>query len=261
MANAAMKEIGSSVVSEKWTPEFDESRAWRARLGFVLISNDSLIEEDVMRMAPDGVDAHFTRSPMPTGCTIENLASMEGGLATSAAELLPEFDLAVVCYACTSGTAIMGEETVIRELKRAHPERQATTLLTGVIEGLRALSARKIVMGTPYTDDVNTLEMQYMQKSGFELVNVQGLNLVYDTDITRVTPAFIRRFAKAIDRPDADAIFLSCGALRSVDVIDQIEQDTGKPVITSNQAMMWHCLRLAGIDDRFGGYGRLLRDH
>ena len=259
MDDAAKVAFETTVVSRQWTPEFDNGRAWRTRLGFLLISNDAVIEEDMMRMAPEGVGVHFTRSPMPTGCTIENLASMESGLAASAAELLPEFELAVVCYACTSGTVVIGEEAIVRELKRARPDRKATTLLTGVIEGLRALSAKKIVMGTPYTDDINTLEMQYMHKSGFELLDVQGLNLTLDSDISRVTPGFIREFAEAIDHPDADAIFLSCGALRAVDVIDEIEQATGKPVVTSNQGMMWHCMRLAGIEDRIEGYGRLLR--
>lgn len=261
MTEAAKMQMALQVASEKWVPELDQGRAWRTRIGFVLISSDHLIEEDMMRMAPEGVCVHFTRSHMPIGCTIENLAAMESGLAASAAELMPEFEVAVVCYACTSGTAVMGEEAVIRELKRANRDRQATTLLTGVIEGLRALSAKKIVMGTPYTDHVTSVVAQYMQKSGFELLNVQGLNLVYDKDITRVTPAYIRQFAKAIDHPDADAIFLSCGGFRAIDVIDRIEQDTGKPVLTSNQGMMWKCLRLAGIDDQFNGYGRLLREH
>ena len=261
MDDATAVDVQTKIISKQWTPEFDNGRAWRTRLGFLLISNDTLIEEDAMRMAPEGVGVHFTRSPMPTGCTVENLASMESELAVSAVELLPEFELSVVCYACTSGTAVIGEEAIIRELKRARADRQATTLLTGVIEGLRALGARKIVMGTPYTDDVNTIETQYMQKSGFELLDVQGLNLTYDSDITRVTPAFIREFAKAIDHPDAEAIFLSCGAFRSVDVIDEIEQATGKPVVTSNQGMMWHCIRLAGIDDRIEGYGLLMREH
>lgn len=261
MDGSASSAVQANIVSKTWSPEFDQSRAWRTRLGFVLISNDTIIEDDVKAMAPEGVGVHFTRSPMPTGCTVENLASMESGLAASAVELLPEFDVPVVCYACTSGTAVMGEEAIVRELMRARPDRQATTLLTGVIEGLRALGAKKIVMGTPYTDDVNTIETRYMQDSGFELLDVQGLNLTYDSDITRVTPAFVLEFAKAIDHPDAEAIFLSCGALRSVDVIDDIERATGKPVVTSNQGMMWHCLRLAGIDDRIDGYGRLFREH
>lgn len=261
MESATTADALPVVTSKNWAPEFDDGRAWRTRLGFLLISNDTVIEEDMFRLAPDGVGVHFTRSPMPTGCTVENLAAMESGLAASAAELLPEFDLSVVCYACTSGSVVMGEETVIRELMRARPDRRATTLLTGVIEGLRKLSARRIVMGTPYIDEVNTLEARYLRDRGFDLLDVQGLNLTYDSDITRVTPRFIHDFALAIDEPDAEAIFLSCGALRAVDVIEEIEKATGKPVVTSNQGMMWSCLRMAGIEDRIEGYGRLLREH
>ena len=75
---------------------------------------------------------------------------------------------------------------------------------------------------------------------------------------SRVTPEYLLEFAKAIDRPDADAIFISCGALRTLDVIQAVEDAVGKPAICSNQAMLWHCLRLAGIDDRISGFGRLM---
>lgn len=260
MALAATQESRLEVKSQEWSPEFDKSRAWRSRLGFVLISNDTVIEEDMFRLAPAGVGVHFTRARMPTGCTVENLASMEAGLADAAAELLPEFDLDVVCYGCTSGSVVIGEDNVIRELKRGNPSRKATTLVTGVIEGLKALSAKRIVMGTPYIDEVNSIEAQYFQNLGFDLLNVQGLNLTFDSDITRVTPRYIAEFAQAIDHPDADAIFISCGALRAIDVIDAVEQATGKPVLTSNQGMMWNCLRIAGIEDRIEGYGRLFRE-
>ena len=116
-------------------------------------------------------------------------------------------------------------------------------------------------MGTPYTDDINSIEAEYLQNVGFELLNVQGLNLSYDTQITSVKPSFISKFAKSIDHSDAEAIFLSCGAFRTLDVIEEIEQATGKPVVTSNQSMMWNCLRMAGIEDRIDGYGTLFRDH
>ena len=260
MAMTNALQANGAVQSQHWEPELDNGTAWRARLGFVLISNDTIIEEDMFQLAPEGVGVHFTRARMPTGCTVENLASMKESLAPAAAELLPEFEPAVICYACTSGSVVIGEENVVRELKRGRPTSQATTLVTGVIEGLRALSAKKIVMGTPYIDEINTLEAEYFRSKGFELLNVQGLNLTYDLDITRVTPRFIAEFAQAIDDPNADAIFISCGAMRSIEVIDQIEQACGKPVVTSNQGMMWNCLRMAGIEDRIEGYGRLFRE-
>ena len=84
------------------------------------------------------------------------------------------------------------------------------------------------------------------------------MNLEFDSEMVRVAPDYIKEFALSLDRPDADAIFISCGALRSLDVIGAIEEAAGKPAICSNQAMIWDTLRLAGIEDRFEGYGRLL---
>ena len=116
-------------------------------------------------------------------------------------------------------------------------------------------------MATPYTDDINTIESRYLENKGFELLNVQGLNLTYDSQITSVKPSYISKFAKAVDHASAEAIFISCGALRTLDVIEEIEQTTGKPVVTSNQSMMWNCLRMAGIEDQIKGYGTLFREH
>jgi maleate isomerase len=255
------RSIESAVCSQSWTPEFDAGRNWRARLGFVLISNDATIEDDMHKMAPAGVGLHFTRASMPNECTVANLATMERGLAKAAANLLPGFEVNVVCYACTSGSAVIGEERVVAELLRPFPERKATTLLTGVIEGLRALGTRRIVLGTPYLDEINTLEAVYLRDKGFDVLNAQGMNLTYDTDMVRVTPNYLAEFARAIDDPEAEAIFISCGALRTIDAIETIEQATGKPVVSSNQGMLWHCLRLAGIADKVPGYGRLFVEH
>jgi len=96
-------------------------------------------------------------------------------------------------------------------------------------------------------------------KIGFDVLDIQGLNITNDADMVKVTPDFIKEFALSIDRQDAQAIFISCGALRSIDVVDKIEEIVGKPVIVSNQAMIWETLRLAGIKDVIDGYGSLLR--
>jgi maleate isomerase len=145
------------------------------------------------------------------------------------------------------------------ELSRGAPKARPTTLITGVIRALRALHAQRIVVATPYLDEINILEQRYLQKQGFEVLDIQGMNLVKDTDMVRVTPDFIMEYAQSIDRPDADAIFVSCGALRTLDIIDDVEREVGKPVVASNQAMLWDALRLAGIEDKIEGYGLLLR--
>jgi maleate isomerase len=100
-----------------------------------------------------------------------------------------------------------------------------------------------------------------MAAAGFEITNIQGLNLEKDSDMIRVRPEFLAEFAASVDTPDADALFISCGALRSLDIIEALEQKVGKPIICSNQAMMWDVLCRAGINDRIEGYGSLLRNH
>ena len=130
-----------------------------------------------------------------------------------------------------------------------------------MIRALRTLQARRIVVATPYLDEINQREAEYLEQAGFEVLSICGLNLEKDSDMVNVAPDYLLEFALAQDRPEAEAIFVSCGALRTLDVVNEIEARAGKPVICSNQAMIWDCLRLAGIDDRFEGYGRLLADY
>jgi len=77
----------------------------------------------------------------------------------------------------------------------------------------------------------------------------------------RVTPEFIMEYVRDMDRPDAEAIVISCGGIRSLEIIDELERQIKKPVITSNQAMFWDTMRLAGINDKIDGYGMLLKDY
>lgn len=239
---------------------FDSGRHHRAKLGFVLLSMEQTIESDMMHLAPPGVGVHFTRSPMPNQVTATNLASMIDGLASAAAVLAPDAGLDVICYACTSGSVVMGEDNVRAELRKGNPNAIATTLVSGVFAALDAFDAKRVVVATPYLEEVNAIEAEYMTDLGYDVLEISGLNITDDADMVRVAPEYIRDFAISLDRADAEAIFVSCGALRTIDVIDEIEAATGKPCIASNQAMLWHCLRLAGVDDQFDGVGRLLRE-
>jgi len=240
-------------------PRFDRGRHWRARIGFVLIATERNIEDDLLAVAPAGVGLHFAR--VETGLEVNraNLGAQLGGLAGAAARLLPGEPPDVVCYACTSGSVVMGEEAILGELEAGAPGAIASTLVSGVIEGLHALAARRIVVATPYLDELNAIERAYLEARGFEVLDIQGLQLRYDREMVNVAPDYLVEFACAVDRPEADAVFVSCGALRTLEVVESIEQALCKPVVCSNQAMLWHCLRLAGVDDPIPGHGRLLR--
>ena len=240
---------------------FDAGRHPRAKIGYVLLATEQTVQDDVLTLRPPGVGIHFARAAIADSITTETLAAQADLLADCAATLLPDGSLDVICYACTSGSLVIGEQRVFAELDRGAPGAVATSLISGVIRALRTLGAKRIAVATPYLDDVNRREVDYLEAAGFEIVSLCGLNLEKDSDMVRVAPDYIAEFALALDRADADAIFVSCGALRTLDVIGEIEARAGKPAVCSNQAMIWDCLRLAGVDDRFAGYGRLLADH
>ena len=238
---------------------FDRGRHWRARIGFVVLAMEQTIEEDVFRLMPEGVGVHFSRVRMENAVTVDTLEAVGKELAGAAALILPDEKLDVVCYACTSGSLILGEKKVADELNKGAPNAIATSLISGVIHALEAFKVRRIVVGTPYIDEINLMEKTYLEDRGFAVLDIQGMNIVKDADMVKVTPDFIKEFALSIDRQDAEAIFISCGALRSIDVVDKIEEIARKPVIVSNQAMIWETLRMAGIKDTIDGYGSLLR--
>ena len=238
---------------------FDDGPFPRGRIGFVCVANAGLTEGDMVRMCPDGVGLSFTHMRMQTECTIDNLARMEHDIDDALSGFVPaRDDIDVVCYNCTSGSFVIGEEIIRAKLEAGRPDVTGTTLLTGVIAALGFLGVKSLSVGTAYTPDIDELERAYLESQDFRVPLIQGLSLQTDVEMNRVSPDYLRSFALSLDRPDADAIFLSCGALRSLDVLEDVEREIGKPVVCSNQASFWHCLRLCGVQDRIPGFGRLL---
>ena len=240
---------------------FDRGRHHRAKIGYVLLATEQTIQDDVMQLRPDGVGIHFSRVPIADSITVDSLEQQAAHLAPAAAQLLPDGSLDVICYACTSGSLVLGEELVKTELKRGAPNAIATSLISAVIHALKTLGVTRIAVATPYLDEINQREKQYLEQAGFDVVNIEGLQLEHDSDMVRVTPDYLMEFAASVDRAAAEALFISCGALRSLDIIDDLERLVAKPAVCSNQAMIWQCLRLAGIEQRFQDYGSLLRDY
>lgn len=252
-----MFQSGRMVVSKPRNPVMDGGRHHRARLGFILMSTDLAAEADFADMAPDGVAVHVTRLKTEDHTTRETLSRHIEHMADAAARLQPDVKPDVVSYSCTSGSIVNGEERIFAEIRRGAPWARPMCLVTGVVDALCELEAKKLVVGTPYLDEINTAEAEFLLDKGFDVLDIQGLNLETGLEFGRVTPAYWKQFALEIDRPDADAIFLSCGGIRALEVAEEIEAATGKPVITSNQAQFWSCLRRAGITDEIKGFGRI----
>lgn len=250
---------GSVVKSAPRQPEMDAGRHPRARLGFILMSTDPAAEADFADMTPPGVAVHVTRLKTEDYTTTETLARHIDTMAEAASRLQPDYKPSIISYHCTSGSIVIGENRVFEEIRKGAPWAQPMCIVTAVVDALRELDAKKIVVGTPYLDDINTAEASFLATKGFDILDIQGLNIADGIDMGRVTPAYWKTFALEIDRPDADAIFLSCSGIRALEAVEDIEQATGKPVITSNQAQFWSCLRRAGVNDELQGFGQIFQ--
>jgi maleate isomerase len=121
-----------------------------------------------------------------------------------------------------------------------------STTATAAVNAFRAVGAKKIAMATPYQDWVNQKEKDFFEGSGFQIVNVAGLGLT-GFDVCELHPEAFYSFAKSQDRPNADILFLSCMGLRSLEILPRLEQDLGKPVLSSNQVTLWELMNLAGL--------------
>ena len=218
--------------------QFDSGRNNRANLGFILLSTDLACEIDTYRMAPKGVGVSFTRLHTDDYTTNETLAKHIDQMADAASRIQPEIKPDVISYCCTSGSIVIGEDKVCAEIKRGAPYATAMTLVSGVVAALNQLQAKKIVIGTPYLDEINIVEKNFFENKGFDVLDIKD-------------------FALSIDQKEAEVIFLSCSGIRSLDIIEEVEATTGKPVITSNQAQMWYALRTAGVNDKLSGFGRI----
>ena len=227
------------------------------RLGMVALSTDLTIEGDARRVLPDRAALHVARVAFENPTTPENLRRMAPRLTEAADLLVPEVPLAAIAYACTAASVTMGDAAVEAGISRTRPGIPVVTPPRAACEGLAALAVRRIALVTPYLPETTAPMVRYFEDRGFEVVSAHCLGLADDRDIARVTPGTIRAAVLAADGPDAEGIFLSCTALRAVPMIDGLEALTGKPVISSNQALLWRLLHHANLPPAAGNWGRL----
>ena len=135
----------------------------------------------------------------------------------------------------------------------------ASVTSDGIIAAFETLGARKVVMVTPYPKVINEHEVQFLNRNGIEVLREQGLELSGGRAFYDVEPAKWYQLVMDNRHDDADAYFISCAQVRAAEVIETLERDLQRPVVTSNQAAAWHCLRESGIRDEVAGFGTLFR--
>lgn len=236
---------------------------WRARIGLIVPSPNTVTETEFWRMAPEGVTIHTTRLLYRADEVDDPLTDMEQFLPRTLEELRG-LEVDVVAYACTASALRTPHEETQAEVAEG-VERPAVTTMGTILAAFKALGVTRIAVGSPYPDAVNEAERAYFESQGLTVTADEGVILFEAQERLRhmnlVTEDDVAALAARIDSPDAEAIFLSCGDMATLGVVDELEKKLGKPVVTSVQATFWGSLRAAGIEDRIEGCGRLLAEH
>lgn len=225
---------------------------WRARIGLIMPGNGTNPEYEFHKYAPEGVTVMTQRVLFervdPTG-----LKEM-GDRVDEAAKLLATAHPDIILFGCTSGSLIGGfgyDQELIKRLEDKCGVKAMTTT-TAVIQALHALNAQKLVVSTPYIDAVNEIEKRFLEDNGFEVLRIKGLQNL-NPDLMPQTPlSQMYHLTREVLDPEADTVFISCTGLGVMHGIPMMEQDFGRPLVTSNQASIWGALRALSIQDDIG---------
>ncbi|MCV0394171.1 MAG: ectoine utilization protein EutA [Rhizobiaceae bacterium] len=217
------------------------------RVGLLVLATDHTSEADFRRMvASNRIGVHVARIAYANPTTPENLRRMQPSLGQGADLILPGERLDALCYSCTSASVVIGDEAVEAALSDAKPGAAIVTPPSAAAKGLAALGARTISILTPYTVETSRPMADYFAALGFEIASFDCLGFEDDREMARITHASIVEAAVGATAPEAEALFVSCTALRAASVVPEIEQRIGRPVVTSNLASAWACLRACG---------------
>ncbi|MEK6591843.1 MAG: maleate cis-trans isomerase [Pseudomonadota bacterium] len=231
--------------------------AWERKLGLIVPSWNTVMEYETQRMAGGAMSVH-TQRIAHTADTEKNLMWM-GTQVPAAAQLLAHARVSVICYGCTAGGFLKGPQydREIASQIRAETGIPGATSASAITDALNALGAKRISVATAYEPWLNEKVKQYLDAAGFGVLAIEGFGTQAHA---AVTPGRVAALAKQVDRPEAQAIFISCSNLRTLEIIESLERDLGKPVVTSNQASLWSMLRLVGDRRTISGAGRLFHE-
>lgn len=229
----------------------------RFGIGLLIPAGNVVMEGECHRMAPKNVEIFSTRllplGSKPTDILYEAVRKEVEDIPNAAARIrLASPD--VVAYGCTSGSFLEGEswnQEVSNTVKK-YTQTPVVTASSAVLRALKALQMERIAVATPYPKEINhKLEIFFSSKS----LQIVRIGSVCYEEARSELAAY--RLAKDLDGKDVDGIFISCTDFRAVHILESLEDDLGKPVISSNQAILWACLRLGGIHDKIQGFGTL----
>ncbi len=237
----------------------------RARMGVLVPFTNVNLEPDMAMMCPPGVSLHIARmggydvDEIPDADQMHGLgaADIDGPLA-----LLMGAKPDVILYGCTSATLTHGpafDRDLAARIK-AQSGAATVTAAGALAHGLATLGVSRIGFASPYVKEINDQAIAFLAQGGVQTVaRSEVSDALGNYGQGELTPDQVHALALRAEHPDAEALVLSCTDMRSAETLDALEQVLGKPVICSNQAMVFAALHALGINDPVPGFGQLLR--
>jgi maleate isomerase len=223
------------------------------RVGLIIPSLNVVVEDDLRRALPADVGFHIGRLRLrKTRGRVTQAALLEAGRdAVEQSTLLADAGVDAIAFNCTGASLSDGPEGARRlcEQISAATSTPATTTILAVVRALHASGLRRIVHICPFTAEFGADEAAFLRAEGFEVVASRGLNFTDATLAARLSPRELCDIAAALDQPAAEGMFLACANVRAMEATEELQQRLGKPVVTSNQAILWDVLDMIGHAD------------
>ncbi len=246
----------NSFIQNDYTPVIKNTT--NPRIGVITLSTDFTIEQDFRKICHDlPIDLFFNRIPFINPLNHQNYLKMADHIPEVSDQILPGEKIDVIAYGCTSGTIAIGEDRISSQVKKSKPNTKVTTPITAALKAFKKLNLNNIAVLTPYPKEVNLTVYNYLNKNNINIDSFSSFNLNYDSEIAQVSLESIIECISQINLDKVDGLFVSCTALKVVDILDEVEKKFNTTVISSNQAIIWDCLKLLDIKMKVYGYGKL----
>jgi maleate isomerase len=228
------------------------------RLGFIIPSPNRILEQEVVRHLPEGSCAHVTRLRMtgPNWVPLDRLLPR----AAEAAAALRDAGCDAVVFNCTASAMEQGRAgnaALLASLRGAIGEAAAETTASAMVAALAALGARRVVLVTPYSAAVTGKARDFLEESGVAVLNTVARDVAGKGPYWDIPASQWLAELCAARQAGADAYVLSCANIACLDAIEAAEAELGRPLVTSNQAVLWRAARVAGFGGRLAGLGAL----
>ncbi len=239
--------------------EVDPACDARVSLGLIILQPDETLENELRFVFPDpSVALYHSRIPSQPSVTKETLLMMEKDLPTAAGLLPKNVSFGAIAYACTSGATMIGQHVIRSKIQEHHPNVPVTDPITGAIAGFKALGVKKLGFLTPYVPEVSSSMRQLLEDNDLQVSEFGSFEQEQENVVARISESStLDAIVQVGAASDCEAVFVSCTNLRTFGVLAEAEEILGKPVISSNLAIVWHLMRLAGIEGRISAPGQL----